>query len=105
MTEDMRKLQRTIERIARETLPELRAAIEQNVDEDKLVALLAARVSGGLGGVVDLPPEAAVASPAAASDGSSDMGQVLAQVVLMNDHLNRIREIAEAWAESNGGGG
>lgn len=109
--ESAKQLRREIERISREALPELRDALQRNLPEEDIVALLAARVSTGLSGgeVVDVPA-AAVGAVAQTenNDGQQptiELGQILAQLVLLNDHMGRVREIAEAWAESNGGGG
>lgn len=101
MTEDMRQLRRTIERIARETLPELRAAIEQNVDEDKLVALLASRVASI--GIPVAIPETQTDTTQEANRGDQNTSQMLATLILMNDHIARIREVADRLLEEFGG--
>lgn len=107
--DDAKRLRMELQRISRETLPELRAAFAENMPEESIVNLLASRVQGGLdaggGQLVDVP--AALAAPAqsapaqaeAAVDAglASSVAGIQAQLVLMARDLSDIARIAKAW--------
>lgn len=101
---DAKKLRQELERIARETLPELRDALKAGADEQTLVDILTRRTEAALNVVpVDVPAAAfggdgGQAPSTAQGSGSSDgvataMNALTAQVINGNQILAQMLDV------------
>lgn len=113
--DDAKRLRMEMQKIARETAPELMEALRAGASENTIVDILAERMGSRLGGeIVDVPaslvapPQAQATAPAGAGDLSalaSSVAGIQAQVILIQTSLDEIRDIARAWADAQGIGG
>lgn len=111
--DDAKRLRLEMQKIARETIPELMEALRAHASEETLADILADRMGGRLGGEIVDAPAALVASgtatppggapqPATGSDLAPAVNAIQAQLVLLQSSLDEIRDVAKAWAETQG---
>lgn len=112
--DDAKRLRMEMQKISRETAPELMEALRAGASENTIVDILAERMGTRLGGeIVDVPASliAPPAAPPASPQGSdlssltSSVAGIQAQVILIQTSLDEIRDIARAWADAQGIGG